>query len=539
MADRDQYRSSRSTQDAQNRQYQQQRVQRQQQYQSQQAQQQQAQQQAQNWSQQTQQQQQQVQYQSQQAQQQQAQQQAQAQYAQYYGQQAQYSQQGSQQQQAQYSQQRSQQQQAQYGRQRSQQRRVSSTQTRAQAADARTSARATQSGASYASNDARAYSRASYEQQYPQKKRRRNPVPIIIGALVAVLVVAGGAFALNRFVLNPTSNAQQDSAAATTSPSPSATMQVAEKEAAQQVGSERIAMTIKGDVDTVVFKGEEYIESGCTATDKEEGNITSKVETSGKVDTSTVGDYEITYKVQNSEGMERSRTRTVHVVDDLEKNTDGIPVCMYHYVYTEDDQPDSLDSNYILDTDLEEQLQYLTENDYYFPSFSELRAWIDGTHSLPSNCVILTFDDGEGGFLQYGSPLFEKYGVCVTSFLVCSDNIEPMTDWASDYISFQSHSYDMHHGGGSIGHGGVVSAMTQEEIRADLQQSVDMLGEKDAYAYPYGDTTEDAQAAVAEVGFLCAFTTEYGSVHQGDDVTLLPRIRVQGGNSLDSFIASV
>ncbi|MCD8028022.1 MAG: polysaccharide deacetylase family protein [Erysipelotrichaceae bacterium] len=104
----------------------------------------------------------------------------------------------------------------------------------------------------------------------------------------------------------------------------------------------------------------------------------------------------------------------------MDKNSDGIAVLMYHYVYTKDDIPDSLNSNYILDTDLEAQLQYLSENNYCFPSYQELAAYVKGELTLPEKSVILTFDDGQKGFLNYGIPLLEKYQIPATSFVIAS-----------------------------------------------------------------------------------------------------------------------
>ena len=95
---------------------------------------------------------------------------------------------------------------------------------------------------------------------------------------------------------------------------------------------------------------------------------------------------------------------------------------MYHYVYTETDKPKNVGTNHILDTDLEQQFKYLKQNNYYYPSYKELRAYIDGKIELPANSVILTFDDGEIGFLTYGIKLAEKYKIPITSFIIVSDD---------------------------------------------------------------------------------------------------------------------
>ena len=93
---------------------------------------------------------------------------------------------------------------------------------------------------------------------------------------------------------------------------------------------------------------------------------------------------------------------------------------MYHYVYTKEDVPENINTNYLLDTDLEDQLAYLTSQNYYFPSYKELYAYIKGEIDLPEKSIILTFDDGQKGFLEYGIPLLEKYQVPATSYIIAS-----------------------------------------------------------------------------------------------------------------------
>ena len=259
------------------------------------------------------------------------------------------------------------------------------------------------------------------------------------------------------------------------------------------------------------------------------------------MDTETPGEYVIIYTFKSGY-VKKEIVRQVEVVakDEFKANTDGIPVMMYHYVYTESDKPEKLNSNYISDKKLEEQLKYLKNEGYYFPSFRELRAYADGKISLPQKSVILTFDDGQKGFLNYGVSLLNKYKVPATSFLIgIKDGESKIKTYASPYVAFESHSYNMHRAGGNIGHGGVISAISKEQIVEDLKQQIDMVGSDNAFAYPYGDVTEDAKEAVAEAEIQCAFTTAYGKVHVGDDYREFSRVRVHGTNSLDSYIAGL
>jgi hypothetical protein len=73
-------------------------------------------------------------------------------------------------------------------------------------------------------------------------------------------------------------------------------------------------ISIVGDNPATVFQGSTYTDAGATATDNVDGSVS--VTTSGSVDTSTVGEYTLTYTASDSAGNESSATRTVNVVAD-------------------------------------------------------------------------------------------------------------------------------------------------------------------------------------------------------------------------------
>lgn len=307
-------------------------------------------------------------------------------------------------------------------------------------------------------------------------------------------------------------------------------------EDAVPVHADDVIMTLNGDKNTIVLVGEEYLEAGCHAVQEDVGDVTDSVEVTGEVDADTPGDYTITYTVNTSDGRYADATRTVHVVDSLD-SADDLPVLMYHWVYTAMDVPDDLNGNYILDTDLEAQLQYLHSGDFYYPSYEEVRAFVDGTHSLPAQSIVLTFDDGEQGFLDYGIPLLNEYEVPATSFLVCedSDAAYKATAYASPYVRFQSHSFGMHKAGSSVGQGGIIHAMTEQEIYDDAMQAEEILGDVEAIAYPFGDNNEAAWAALEEAGILCAFTVKNDRIEPGENPYALDRVRISGEYTLDGF----
>ena len=384
------------------------------------------------------------------------------------------------------------------------------------------------------SRQASRYDQASRRGQVPHSSRNprnsRTRIAGIAAALVLVALVGMGGTALFR-AMSKGGNPSQDK--------PGSAPVIEDGTAGGGAGE--IVIGLNGSKDTYVLKGEEYLEAGAHAAEPTDGLLNDKIKTSGKVDTSKPGTYKVTYRVSDSSGHTAETVRTVHVVESMETMQGGVPILMYHYVYDPANPPADLNGNFIASTAFEQQLSYLKENDFYFPSYPEVKAFIEGKHSLPAKSVVLTFDDGEMGFLNVGVPLLEKYQVPATSFVIASDAdaAQKVIDHRSPYVAFESHSFGMHKPGGNVGHGGIISAMSRDEIAADLKHAQEIVGGTQAFAYPFGDVTDDGRAAVRDAGILCAFTTQNSWAHVGGDVTALPRVRISGEYSLDSFIALV
>lgn len=69
---------------------------------------------------------------------------------------------------------------------------------------------------------------------------------------------------------------------------------------------------VLGDIETVVYVGENYVDAGCEATLNGE-DITSEVKVSQNVDTSAPGIYSVVYSATNELGFTSSIARTVYV----------------------------------------------------------------------------------------------------------------------------------------------------------------------------------------------------------------------------------
>lgn len=202
-----------------------------------------------------------------------------------------------------------------------------------------------------------------------------------------------------------------------------------------------------------------------------------------------------------------------------------IPILMYHqFSINPEGEPGWLHLNYIYTQDFDEQMKYIADSDFYLPTWDELSAFIDGRLFLPNHSVIITDDDADWTWFDLGAPIVDKYELLTTSFMV--------TAWRQDtppnpWVLRRSHSHDMHRAG-SDGKGRILT-MGHDEIVADLEQSAEILGAKEIFAYPFGHYDDAAKQAVADAGFEMARTIDQGYVHIGSDKLALPCIRINYG----------
>ncbi|MGL5328168.1 MAG: glycosyl hydrolase family 18 protein [Peptostreptococcaceae bacterium] len=78
------------------------------------------------------------------------------------------------------------------------------------------------------------------------------------------------------------------------------------------------APVLNGVVDKTINLGDIFDDmAGVTASDKEDGDLTSKIKVEGSVDTSKVGTYKLTYFVTDSEGLVTTKERTITVKEKV------------------------------------------------------------------------------------------------------------------------------------------------------------------------------------------------------------------------------
>lgn len=310
-------------------------------------------------------------------------------------------------------------------------------------------------------------------------------------------------------------------------------------------------ITLKGKEEISIDINSVYKDEGCTAEDNIDGDITNKVVITGEVNTKKEGTYIITYTVQDSSENKAEITRKVIVkkkdatknntvttsttaVNKTSNSKKGLPVLMYHFFYNAKAGEKGPDNNWMEISAFEEQMKYLSENNFYFPSWEEVEAYINGTKLLPEKSVVVTIDDGDKTFIDLAIPIINKYNVKATSFVVTSWNGDWLPkSYKSNHLDFQSHSHDMHRSGAN-GKGRFVN-LSYKEALEDVKKSKDIIGNCTVFCYPFGHYNDNAKKVLKDAGYKLAFTTQGGRVYPGADKYTLPRVRISKGISMSAF----
>lgn len=202
--------------------------------------------------------------------------------------------------------------------------------------------------------------------------------------------------------------------------------------------------------------------------------------------------------------------------------TAGVPILAYHQVRDDDDLYS------VKVAQFEEQMSYLASQGYNGISLEELFDAYEGKTKLPSNPIIITFDDGyEDNFLT-ALPIMEKYHMRSTVFVVSALVGTP------EYLSWQqiSQMQERHTeiGSHTVSHVGL-SSLNPDQQRREIVDSKIILEQHigktvQFLAYPYGQFAPITQQLLREAGYKGACSGNAGLNSKGVDVYALKRVNV-------------
>lgn len=300
-------------------------------------------------------------------------------------------------------------------------------------------------------------------------------------------------------------------------------------------------ITLSGEETIQLYRYDEYLEPGYKAVTNKNEDATKDVKVNNNINTSVPGRYEITYSIGDNSIKRNIIVKGSTLLKDGKNSNRTLAVLMYHYFYDSSKGEKGKNNNWMEISKFEEQLKYLKDNEYYFPTWQEVEDFVNKKVDLPKKSVVITMDDGQESLYSLAIPMLNKYNIPATAFIITKNfDIENIEKYRNSTIDFESHTNNMHRGGGNIGHGGIFTALTVSESIKDLQTSIEKLaGNNNALAYPYGDYNENAKNAAKKAGFKVAFTTENKKIKPGMDQYALPRVRMYAEITLKGFINSL
>jgi len=249
------------------------------------------------------------------------------------------------------------------------------------------------------------------------------------------------------------------------------------------------------------------------------------------------------------------------------KETKRVPVLMYHHI-----SETVIDGSNISPQRFKEHMEILKKYGYNTITDYDLYDYLQQNKPLPTNPILITFDDGYQSNYQYAYPILKELNMKATIHLITSRVIEENNlypnetikmSWeevqaSQDVFSFQGHTHDAHFKEKNIigkSKGVITGRMklngkleTKEEyenrVLEDLKTSKTMIEEKlgtkvIAFAYPFGDYSKDTIELVKKAGHKMAYTIEQGNVTKKDNLFELKRITGHGDLTAEELIATI
>ncbi len=216
-----------------------------------------------------------------------------------------------------------------------------------------------------------------------------------------------------------------------------------------------------------------------------------------------------------------------------------IAVLNYHFFY-DASAGEACNENICLDTkNFREQLDYLKNNGYKTLTIKEFKQWLYGEIDVPAKSVLITVDDGAAGTGKHNGnkliPIIEEYNMHATLFLITG--WWDINNYRSPNLDIQSHTFDMHNTG-TCGRPQVICA-SHDELLNDLNKSINVIGDKTSFCFPFYTYDQKSIEVVKEAGFAMSFVGGNRKASRNDDKYKVPRYPIYKNTTMQQFAAMV
>lgn len=243
-----------------------------------------------------------------------------------------------------------------------------------------------------------------------------------------------------------------------------------------------------------------------------------------------------------------------------------VPIVMYHLIT---ERSRYLGKYAITPAELEQDLQFLSENGYSTVVFRDLINFVENGVPLPEKPVMLTFDDGNSSDYTLVLPLLEKYDMKIVSAIIgeAADRFTaesaanpgaryPNLTWpqiaelhASGRVEIQSHSWNLHTE--PLGSGKKQSETVEcyhTRLFDDLQRlqeacAMHLNYTPTAYVYPLGVIGDDSRKVLEQLGMSGSISCQEGKniLRTGDSDCLfrLRRTNRPSGRGIEEVLRGI
>ncbi len=197
--------------------------------------------------------------------------------------------------------------------------------------------------------------------------------------------------------------------------------------------------------------------------------------------------------------------------------------------------------------DFEQQLRWLSANVDVLDAES-FKVAMNGGLALHRDAVLITVDDGHRSFFEHAYPLLAAYNIPALLF-VCpalidkANSSREFMEW-DDIRKVSLNGITVaSHGNKHISLGKVSSEKAEEEVlnaQNRLKQCVN--ANHCFFAFPFGtrlDFSETLGAMLLSLGYQFCFSSIHGKCEPLMGTNIFPRVKIESGESLKTFIAIV
>jgi peptidoglycan/xylan/chitin deacetylase (PgdA/CDA1 family) len=233
-------------------------------------------------------------------------------------------------------------------------------------------------------------------------------------------------------------------------------------------------------------------------------------------------------------------TATPFITPPTNGESVAIPILMYHHLETlPPNASETLRTWTVAPEQFAAQLDYLQARGFHTITFQQLLAFFENGAPLPTQPVILTFDDAWIDGYTVAFPELRKRGM-VGVFFVPTRYVNAggalLMNWEQ---VLEMDRAGMEFGGHTISHEDLTKANLQD-ARRELVESKAELEEKlghpiAAFSYPFGAYNARIVAETQAAGYKAAVILCCGFKIKSEQLLTLPRIRISYGDTINDF----